>query len=265
MRQRPPSGKVCGEASAGSRAGAARPSAASAGSPGAAGRRGRRRRSSQAVLRVRYVGRGSRLESCRAVGYAGTGAVRSPRTGTVEASSGPQQHLARPSDHRPDQLDGLRRTRSSGSSCVTSGSGSSSPAPKTRTVCAQASGGAPNTVCTSSCRTTRSVGSRPSAPGAGMPGEDQPAAAPQQGGGGAGGGGGPGGLDDDVEVVGDVSLVPGAEVGGAEGLRQLRPVGPGPDHEQLGGGARLQELDGEHPERPGADHGDPLARAGRSP
>ncbi len=46
---------------------------------------------------------------------------------------------------------------------------SSSPAPNIRTVCAQASGGAPNTVCTSSCRTTRSVGSRPSAPGAGMP------------------------------------------------------------------------------------------------
>ena len=181
--------------------------------------------------------------------------------GTSTGAAGPFPTFGSP---LPDQLDGLRRTRSSGSSCVTSGSGSSSPAPKTRTVCAQASGAAPKTVCTSSCRTTRSVGSSPSAPGAGMPGQDQPSAAPQQGGGACAR------RSADPAVSMTTSKSPGELPGPSCGSPWRRtastaPPGPDPgaDHEQLGGGARLQELNGEHAERSRARPRRP-ARPGRA-
>ncbi len=93
------------------------------------------------VRQVRCFGQGSRLW-CTRLGCTPVRSRQVPRTGVrLRGVSWPQQHLPDLRIAGSHQLDGLRRTRSNGSSCVTSGSGSSSPAPKTRTVCAQASGG----------------------------------------------------------------------------------------------------------------------------
>ena len=175
---------------------------------------------------VRYFGRGSRLWCARLLGVRRYGVVRCP---VPAYGSGVCHGRSRtfPTFGSPDPTNSMAcGNSSSGSSCVTSGSGSSSPAPKTRTVCAQASGartehGVHLQLPHDEIRRVEPVRARRRDPG-----QDQPPAAPQQGGGGARGGRGPGGLDDDVEVVRQL-LVLGAEVRGTELLRQLRPVRTG--------------------------------------
>ena len=200
-------------------------------------------------------------------------AVRSRSAGCVsraygsgrQRGSGPQQHLSDRRVAAADQLDGLARTRSSGSSCVISGSGSSSPAPKARTACAQAPAAPRRRCASSSCLTTGRVGSSPSAPGAGMPvSTSRPPRRSRAGGVARGASAAPGGLDDQVVAVRlRRSSVRRAEVASR---RTAGPAPPGrarvPTTSSSAGEAAARNCTASMPERPGAHHRDPLAGPG---
>ena len=268
MRQRPPPGKVCGEASAGSRAGAPRPSAASACSPGrracGAGRR------SRAVLlfdmsdevRGSWVRGGAglgctpvRRRSGAPVPAYGSGA-RHGRSRTLPTFGSPD----------PDQLDGLRellqRQLVRDQRQRIEQPGPEDPHRVRPGLRRRAEHGVHLQLPYDEIGRVEPVGARRRDPG-----QDQPPAAPQQAAGGRRAAArGPGGLDDDVEVVRErlgprlrKSVAPNCRASSARSGPRVRPRAARPASPPSGTERRTC------PSVPAPDDGDPLTRHGRPP